>query len=191
MKQTVSLEDVASYLPEIALIENEDWRDRICRIWKSAYEASAWEDFSGIAFNYMTPGFDLIAHTRGTTLSALAIAENLEKLWGAKMDRDVLIAACLLHDVSKALEYDPGTKSGTAVKSKKGSMYQHGFFSAWYAMNENFPDEVTSIVLSHTGASRSCPDSLEGIALFYADMAFADFPRKLSGVRLLMEGIKA
>jgi putative nucleotidyltransferase with HDIG domain len=190
MKQQVTSEDVVSFLPEVKLVQNAEWREKICRIWKEAYDESAWENFQDMAFNYLTPGFDLIKHTRGTTLSALAIAENLENLWGIPMNKDVLIAACLLHDVCKAVEYNPGDKPGTSVKSKKGKLYQHGFFSAYYALKEGFPDEVTAIVLSHTGASRACPDSLEGIALYYADMAFADFPRKQAGVPLLMESNK-
>lgn len=190
MKQAISLEDVITYLPEINQIQKEEWRDKVCSIWKGAYEASEWDTFAEMPFNYLTPGFDLIKHTRGTTLSAISIAKNLESLWDIKSNMDVLITACLLHDVCKILEYEPGDQPNKAVKSKKGKLYQHGFLSAWYSMNEGFPDEVTSIVLSHTGASRACPDSLEGIALYYADMAFADFPRKLSSVKLLMEGIK-
>jgi putative nucleotidyltransferase with HDIG domain len=190
MKQSISLDEVASYLPEIHRIQNKEWREKICRIWQEAYEVSAWENFSEMPFNYLTPGFDLIGHTRGTTLSALAIAENLETLWNVSMDKDVLLASCLLHDVCKAIEYAPGENPGRIVKSDKGKVYQHGFLSAYYAMREGFPDEVVSIVLSHTGASRVCPDSLEGIALYYADMAFADFPRKQSGIKLLMESTK-
>jgi hypothetical protein len=55
---------------------------------------------------------------------ALSIADIGEREQGAKYKRDYLIASCLLHDVSKAVEVEPdpnAPKSGGKVVAAKKS----------------------------------------------------------------------
>ena len=185
MKKQYSIEEVAALFPEEALLKNRDWAKKVLEIWNEAYQRSKWDDMTEAWYNPLAPGISLVTHTRACVLGALGLVNVLEQLFGEKCDRDVLVASCLLHDVCKIVEYEP-TPDG-AHKGSLGETYQHGFLSAFYAEREGFPEEVVSILISHTGESRKIPRSIEGLALYYADVADADFHRFLAGRELLLD----
>ena len=184
----ITIDEVAKHFPEIKLIQNEEWAKKVCEIWKEVFEESKWDNISDAWFNPVAPGVKLVSHTRANVLGAIALADVHKRLFNVDVNRDELIVICLLHDVSKLLEYEPA-KEG-AKKSSIGKNYQHGFLSAYYAQRAGFPESIVSIIISHTGESRVIPRSLEGIMMYYADVADADFHRVIAGSPLLLEKYK-
>lgn len=187
--ERVTEKEILEFFPELETISNEVWRRKICEIWVEAFSASKWDDITKVPHSPHCPGISLINHTRSTTLGAIALLKILKEIFGTESDSDVLIAACLLHDVCRFLEYEP-TSEGGSQPSMLGETFQHGFLSGYYAKLKGFPDSVVSIVIAHTCKSRAIPKSLEGIALYYADCAAADFQRFLAQAHLLMEDYK-
>lgn len=182
----VDIKEVRDMFPEVELLKNEEWKEKVCSIWKEAFENSNWSKLADAQYNPLAPNISLVDHTRAVTHGAISLSDSISSIFGIQVDKDILIVSCLLHDVCKLLEYDPSGDGG-AVKSKIGKNYQHGFLSGYYALKEGFPQEVVSILISHTHESRAIPRSLEGLALYYADMADADFHRLLAKAPLLME----
>lgn len=186
------IEVVEQAFPEISLISRQEWRKAVSEIWAEVFKKSKWENIRDTQYNPLCPGVSLIDHTRAVTLASIKVAECFETIYGGeiKIDRDVLITASLLHDVCKVLEYEPKLGEIGAVKSKIGNIYQHGFLSGYYALEKGLPDEVVSIIVSHTGDSRAIPKTLEGMILLYVDMADADLHRLRFKAPLLLEKFK-
>ncbi len=173
--------------PEIEWIGNVEWKRIVAEIWAKAFKDSKWERLKDAQYNPLCPGISLVDHTRAVTRAAVEMARCFASIFGEKVNvsQDVLVTASLLHDVCKLIEYEPGEHG--AVKGKIGSSFQHGFLSGYYALEAGLPPEVVSIIISHTGESRSVPRSPEGILLYYADMADADVHRSSARAPLLLE----
>lgn len=184
----ITIAEVVAQFPEVSMLQNKEWARKVCEIWKEVFENCKWDNISEAWFNPVTPGVKLVSHIRANTQGAVALADVHKRLFNVDVDRDVLIATCLLHDVCKLLEYEP-CKEG-AKKSSIGKTYQHGFLSAYYAQRAGFPESVVSIIISHTGESRAIPRSLEGIIMYYADVVDADFHRVIAGSPLLIDKYK-
>jgi hypothetical protein len=160
-------EQVASSLPEIEQIEDEEIRQAVYRVWETALRESDWTSLSDAIKN---PKLDrkLIPHVRSVTQQALLCAETTANLHGIPYSRDDVLVIALLHDVSKLLEY-----SG-AAKSEFGLDIQHGVYAAHLMWNEGLPQRLIHAVISHTAASRMAPRTWEGILVYYVDVLDSD-----------------
>ncbi|MBP3241999.1 MAG: HD domain-containing protein [Oribacterium sp.] len=184
----LTVEEVEKLFPQLADVKNRDLAKAACEIWVEAFENSSWEDINDPQFAIRAPGVALIKHTENVTANAVYCAENAMKKYGYKVDMDVLILSAVLHDVCKMEENDMGEGGpGTAVKSPVGKIYQHGFLSGYYTQKYNFPKEITSIVVAHSGQSKVIPRSIEGLILYYADMMDADVHFVTAGTTLCLE----
>ena len=160
-------------------------------IWLDLARETAWERFEDIPKNlkeekHMT----LIGHVQGVTQMALAMADIAERLHGVAIDRDLLIASCILHDISKPLESAPnpgGPPTGSSVPPGKitafGEKIQHGVYGAHKIWAKGLPNatELAHLVITHTRTSNTRSNSYEAALLFYADWADSDAGIVLGG----------
>lgn len=165
---------IKELFPELEQIQNESWRQVVVDIWLEIWEESDWEDPADCPKNAKDvvdyPGTD---HIRNVTRQALAIADVVEKAYDRVVNRDVLIAGGLLHDVSKLLESAPGA-DGRPVVTGKGKLVQHGVLGAAKAVEKGLPDEVLHIIVGHTHQSATIPATIEGIIIHYVDFLDSD-----------------
>lgn len=186
----ISIEEIRTLFPELDLVSNKEWAEKVCLIWKQAFEDSKWDKIEDAQHNHTTPNVSLIDHSRSVTVSALAMIKSLYDTFGVEADKDVVIVSCLLHDVCKLVENEPNGKLGESKKGNIGQIYQHGFLSGYYAMKAGLPEKIVANMINHTPMSRVVPRTLEGLALYYADSAVADFQKLIANVPLLAEGHK-
>ncbi len=179
---------IASQFPQLELVTNREWADKAREIWVKVWEMSAWEKLEDPAANPITPSATLLQHCRAVLENCVQLAKIRQSIHGDKIDMDVLIVAAVLHDVSKLLEYEP--RGGKEVVSKMGQLYQHAFYGAHLALEAGFPEEIVSIVLTHTHASHALPKTLEAVLFFYCDMADADMNRLRDGATLSIASSK-
>jgi hypothetical protein len=99
--------DVDELLPELHLIEDAELRDKVRAIWQELWSESKFEALEDIPISPKVPAPHL-PHNRCVVTMALAMADALERFHGIKLDRDMLVAAGLLQDVSKLVEMQPG-----------------------------------------------------------------------------------
>lgn len=182
----INIEKVMTLFPELSLLDNKEWAEKVCLVWKQAFEESKWENIEDAQHNHMTPGVSLINHSRSVAINALNMVETLYNILKVKADKDVTIVSCILHDVCKLVELEPD-ENGGCKKSAIGKQYQHGFLSGHYALNAGFPEKVVANLINHTPESRVIPRTIEGLALYYADSAVADFQKLIANVPLLAE----
>ena len=184
-------EEIRALFPEVELIQDPALRDGVIDIWLDLARETAWERFKDIPKNlkdekHMT----LIGHIQGVTKMALAMADIAERLHGVEVDRDLLIASCILHDISKPLESAPdpgGPSTGTRVPPGKitefGEKIQHAVYGAHKIWAKGLPKamELAHLVITHTRTSNTRSKSYEAALLFYADWADSDAGIVLGG----------
>ncbi|OZI53648.1 hypothetical protein [Bordetella genomosp. 5] len=108
-----------------------------------------------------------LPHTQCVVEMSLAIADAFTRYHGTVVDRDVLIAAAVLQDASKMVEYEP-TDDGVR-HTEIGKSYTHAFWCAHVALNHGLSAKVVHIILTHSPQAPRFPESLEGKILYYAD----------------------
>ncbi|MFC7214324.1 HD domain-containing protein [Saliphagus sp. GCM10025334] len=96
---------VRDAFPELEAIADDDLREQVIEAWTLALERGGWQDIHDVPYAWNIHEVDNVEHVRGTTKVALESAEIQREFHGADPDEDVLVAACLLHDVGKCYEY--------------------------------------------------------------------------------------
>ena len=155
--------DMAALFPEISVISDARLRESVEAVWQELWQQSEYAAIGDVPSSPEIP-YSHVVHNRAVLRMALAVADTFESVHGLHVDRDVLLAAGLLQDVSKLVEYAPGGGL-TAL----GSGYPHAFWAGHVALQHGIPDAVVQIVLTHTPNSSTFPASLEGKILYYVD----------------------
>lgn len=123
----------------------------------------------------------LLAHTIGVVRLALNFADEAEELYGAKVNRDHLIAGGLLHDIAKVFLLKKVGKQWQFT----GSTMDHAALSAAELYSRGFPEEVVHIVAAHggdMGAAGANPRTLEALLVYYADIVDSAVETQIHGV---------
>lgn len=159
--------DVASLYPQVAQIADAKLRQAVIEIWEELWAQSAWANIEDVPTSGEIP-YPNLPHTQCIVELVLSVADAFEKYHGVKVNRDHLIAAAILQDASKVVEYAPGP-DGKARHTSIGKNYVHGFWAAHLAVRKGVPDEISHVILTHGSASAKFPDTLEGKILYYID----------------------
>ena len=169
MEQIInSREAIIAALPELEQIENEAYRIAVVDIWEETLNVSTWDDLNSVPKSGDVTEYSNLQHTRSVTRQALACADVIEQIHNISVDRDVLITAALLHDVSKFFEYE---KSG---KTEYGKLMQHGFYAVQKAIEHKLPLSIQHLIVTHTGLSKVMPQTVEALILHYVDYLDSD-----------------
>ena len=107
-------------------------------------------------------------HTIMVAKIALSMAENLEKVYSAKPNKDHIIAGALLHDIGKVFLI----KKNGSEWAFTGCHMDHADLSAAVLYAHEFPEEVIHIVAAHGGDQgfpAAQPRTLEAILVTHAD----------------------
>ncbi|MEM4529856.1 MAG: HD domain-containing protein [Candidatus Methanomethylicaceae archaeon] len=116
----------------------------------------------------------LIIHTLATTKIALALSNILEEVYGVKLNKDIIIAASLLHDIFKYITYIQ-TNNGKFKRSKLGERIDHLSLIIGELYLRKFPIEVIHAVIAHHGkASPIEPRTIEALIVHMADKTDAE-----------------
>lgn len=167
-------------------IDDADLRAKVAETWEAAVEASPSRDDVGrVPFDLHAPAEPLLDHVSRVVDAAVALAPTAEAALGAPLDHDVLVAACLLHDVDKVLVFEPDGGGGYRL-SPAGHRIGHGVLGAMLCREHGLPESVVHLVLTHTVTSALPPEPPEGIVLHYADLLAADAALHAAGAELFM-----
>lgn len=192
MGQKVTEQEIVALMPAVDQISDSELRAGVVAIWQEIAEEMAWNDLRDVPKNVaLEAGRSLLEHIRGVTEMALALCESARAVQGKDYDKDLLIAACLLHDASKPVETEPGAgsddKAGGARKSALGAKIQHAVYAAHKVFKFGLPLELAHLLITHTHHSNTRGKSWEAAALFYADFADTDAALSASGDRMYSE----
>lgn len=159
--------DVDSVFPQIGQIGDRTLAAAVRAVWHDLWQQSNWDDFEAMP---TSPEIRYPArpHAQCVVAMALQIAQSFEDHHGVTVNRDHLIAAAILQDASKVVEYQPDGEGG-ATLSPTGRLYPHAFLAAQLAVAHGLPEEVVNAILMHTPQAAKFPATLEGKILYYVD----------------------
>lgn len=165
--------EILTILPEIRRIKNQELREKVISTWEEGIRLGDWdmEDLRKIPFTLLISDsrVSLVEHTRAVTNTALRVAEAISKAYGnsVKIDKDVLIAGGILHDVGKLLEY--AKVKGKITKSDGGRFLRHPFSGSALAYKCGVPDEVLHLITAHSYEGDEGFRTVEAIIIHHAD----------------------
>ncbi|MCJ7574899.1 HDIG domain-containing protein, partial [Candidatus Bathyarchaeota archaeon] len=95
-----------------------------------------------------------------------------------KVDRDVVVAGALLHDVMKCYTYTPSGEGGY-ISSRLGEQVDHLTLLVAELYRRGFPVDVIHVAASHHGdVSPVKPKSVEALIVSIADLADSELSRR-------------
>lgn len=145
--------DIKRIFPEVEEIVDGSLKEKTIRTLGEAIMLGGWgeEEIEHIPFTMLIKGtkVSLVKHTRAVTRTAIAMFDVLKEEYGdaLQMDRDILIAGALLHDVGKFLEY---VKDEEVHVGEFGKRIRHPVSGAALAYKNNLPYEVVHIIAAHS-----------------------------------------
>ena len=171
---------VRAELPEVEEIRDPELRHRVIEAWALALAASSFGAIADIEASG-NPGVNRLKrgsqtdHIRGVTRMALALAEQLQaQLPDLAIDRDVLIAGALCHDVGKPWEFDPANRRRWEADPSAAGLpsIRHPAFGVHVCLTVGLPEEVAHCAAAHSGEGELLVRSLENTIVHHADYAF-------------------
>jgi putative nucleotidyltransferase with HDIG domain len=96
---------VREAFPELDRIGSEPLREQVVEAWTLGLERGGWTHVDSIPYAWNIHEVSNVEHVRGVTRIACETASEQRDFHGADPELDVVVAACLLHDVGKCYEY--------------------------------------------------------------------------------------
>lgn len=171
---------VRESLPELRQIKNERLREQVVDAWALSLSKSEFRRIEDIpaSGNPDTPPMQRgtqADHISGVAKLSLAIADALEAQMGSlDIDRDLLLAAALAHDVGKPFEFsrlnqerwqrDPRVSGHPALR--------HTLYGVHMALSAGLPEEVAHVSGTHSAEGQFITRSLINTIVYHADHAF-------------------
>lgn len=165
-----------TFSSELNTIRDEELRDKVVRTWVRAMTITGATDlardlpmnpkFSNMQLTRPAIGLE---HVRAVVRLSEAIADAEAEAHYMEIDRDVVIAGALLHDVGKLLERAP---AGTHPLA--GKLVRHPFSGVELGVHEGVPTEVLHIIAYHSVEGHRIPRTLECYIVYEADLLSVD-----------------
>ncbi len=138
----------------------------------------------------------LLDHTLGVTEIALRLIEVYEKVYGAEVDRDTVVAAAILHDLFKYYQYERDPLTG-GYRPRSDWYFSHDFAMVAELTVRGAPDKLVRAVAETHG---TVPFTMvESQIVHQADTTDSSFVANLQDIvwrvcqdiELEVEGVKA
>ena len=121
-------------------------------------------------YHHSYPG-GLVEHILSTVKIAMALCDSVEKIYGGKVNRDLVISGVVLHDIFKPLTYEKKNNGGYR-NSPLGERLDHLTLAVVELLRRDFPLDLIHIVAaSHGQASPITPKTIEALICHIADEA--------------------
>lgn len=126
---------------------------------------------AGLSHHHSYPG-GLVEHMVSTTSIALALCDTAETVYNAKVDRDLVVAGALVHDIFKSLTYTERS-NGSYASAALAERLDHLTLGVAELIRRGFPLSIVHIVDSHMGWQHGPigPRTIEALIVHLADMA--------------------
>jgi putative nucleotidyltransferase with HDIG domain len=171
---------VRKSLPEVNLIQNKSLRDKVVEAWAYSLAQSEFTSIDQIkpSGNPNTPPLKRgtqSQHLRAVARAAHALADALEAIHGdLGVNRDLLWACGLCHDVGKPFEFSP--RNQKRWKKDVGAAgypaIRHSVYGVHVALTVGLPEAVAHTAGAHSGEGELIQRSLENMLVHYADHAY-------------------
>jgi putative nucleotidyltransferase with HDIG domain len=123
---------------------------------------------AGLSHHHNYPG-GYIEHVTSTMNIALALCDSAEKIYHGKVNRDLVVAGVLLHDIFKTTTYAKN-ENGSFSSTSLAEYLDHLSLATAELVRRNFSLELVHIVAAHHGQYGPIrPRTLEALICHLAD----------------------
>jgi putative nucleotidyltransferase with HDIG domain len=171
---------VRESLPEIGEIRDAELQAKVVEAWALSLSQSEFRRIEDIrpSGNPKSPTMKRgtqADHIRGVTRMALGLAEQLQQVVGPfGVDRDLLLACALCHDVGKPFEFSP--RNQARWEANPGAVgypsIRHSVYGVHVALTVGLPEAVAHTAGAHSGEGELITRSLENTIVHFADHAY-------------------
>lgn len=178
------MEDIAQgvreSLPEVAEIRDEELREKVVQAWALSLSKNGFRRIEEIraSGNPDTPAIKngtQADHLRGVAYVAQAIADAIERVHGdIGVDRDLLWACALCHDVGKPFEFSPANQQRWR-EDPRATGYpalRHTLYGVYIALTVGLPEAVAHTAGGHSKEGEFVERSLENTLVHFADHTY-------------------
>jgi putative nucleotidyltransferase with HDIG domain len=124
---------------------------------------------AGLSHHHYYPG-GYIEHVVSTANIALAMCNSVEKVYHGKVNRDLVIAGILLHDIFKPATYVVN-KNGSYSSAHLADYMDHSSLVISELVRRGFPLELVHVVSAHHGDYGPIrPHTIEALICHLADL---------------------
>jgi len=121
----------------------------------------------------------LVEHTVSVVGLCWSLCDIVEEQYGGRVDRDLVLAGAILHDIMKVYCYEE-TGDGGYRTSEFGGLVDHLSLMIAEMYRRGLPLELVHVVAGHHGdAGPTKPKTLEALIVSVADQADSDLNGKL------------
>ena len=121
----------------------------------------------------------LVEHTVSVVRLCGSLCDVVEEQYGGRVDRDLVLAGAILHDIMKVYCYEE-TGGGGFRTSEFGGLVDHLSLMIAEMYRRGLPLDLVHVVAGHHGdAGPTKPKTLEALIVSVADQADSDLNRKL------------
>jgi 7,8-dihydroneopterin 2',3'-cyclic phosphate phosphodiesterase len=168
-------------------IKDDDLRAKVAEILENPMIKIGDETFSGLGleespaalWQHHTYKGGLVEHVVATAEIALTLCKVIERVYGGKINRDVVLAGVILHDVFKPLTYML-KNNGSLSSSPLGEKLDHLSLIVSELIRRDFPLEVVHAVCAHHGEYGPIkPKTVEALVCFLADYMDSQLNREV------------
>ena len=167
-------------LPELNEIRDDDLRNQVVDAWAYSLGHSSFKSIDEIrpSGNPDSPKLKVgtqTDHIRGVTQLAIVIADSMAKQFPQlPIDRDMLVACALCHDVGKPYEFDPKNQERWRSKPATSGFpaIRHTQYGTHVCLTIGLPEEVCHAAGCHSGEGELVNRSLHVTIVHHADYAF-------------------
>ena len=124
----------------------------------------------GLSHHHCYPG-GYVEHVVSAVNLALGICDSVEKVYHGKIDRDLVVAGVLLHDIFKPVTYAV-RENGGYYSTRLADYLDHTSLAVSELVRRDFPLELIHIVAAHHGSyGQTRPRTIEALVCHLADLA--------------------
>jgi putative nucleotidyltransferase with HDIG domain len=124
---------------------------------------------AGLSHHHCYPG-GYIEHVASTTNIALALCNSVEKVYHGKVNRDIVIAGILLHDIFKPVTYTVN-ENGSYGSTGLADYMDHLSIVIAELVRRGFPLDLVHVVSAHHGDYGPIrPHTIEALICHLADL---------------------
>ncbi len=165
-------DEIRRILPEIDWIEDTNLRAKVIATWADGLRRGGWtpDDITRMPFTLAKKvDINFAQHVRSVTRICRAVADTFVEIYAGKLtlNRDILLAGALLHDVGKLLEIEE--VDGAFCKSAQGKLVRHPFSGVALADANGIPPAVQHIIGTHSKEGDPYPRTPEAVVVHLAD----------------------
>ena len=160
-------------VPEFALIEDDELRSKCLHVWADELEryGHSAADLENIPFTTLVADnpISLAKHMRSLAKQCKACADLINEDYDGAItiNRDVLIAAALVHDVGKIGGMEK--VGGKFTESRRERLLHHSFSGVGILMSAGFPDDIVHAVALHSKDGEGRRKTAEAVLLHHLD----------------------